>query len=260
MIKRMIIGAFVLMYTISAHPQQWKLKRVEAIFGIGTTSVYSDLGGSPNAKSFLFIRDFTFRSTRPSIYLGARYRLKPNVSFKFSLLYGYSRTEDYEGSRNEKRGFTSVTQLLELSGGYEYYIVPELRRLRSAAMFNRRGMINDYSSFGAYVFAGLGATLFWPDISYDQPRENDRYKHNMGVTASLPLGVGIKYIISDKWIFGYEIGYRLTISDYLDGFISPYSKRPDTYWATTFNFSFRIPTSNRGWPIFLDKYWRRAKF
>jgi OOP family OmpA-OmpF porin len=244
----------------SGYSQQWKLKRIEGILGIGTTNVYGDLGGAPNATSVLFIQDITFRGTRPSIYAGLRYRHSRNGTIKTSLIYGYSKTKDFEGSRNENRGFSSATQLLELSGTYEYYFLPEQRRLRSAAMFNRRGMINDYSSIGAYVFAGLGATLYWPDLKLSEERLGDKYKDNMGITAAVPVGVGIKYIISDKWIFGYEIGYRQTISDFLDGFESPYSKRFDTYWISSFNLSYRITTTRRGIPVWLDKFWRRARF
>jgi hypothetical protein len=93
-----------------------------------------------------------------------------------------------------------------------------------------------------------------------EQRPGDKYKNNMGITAAVPLGAGIKYIISDKWIFGYEIGYRQTISDFLDGFQSPFSKRLDIYWISSFNLSYRIATSRRGLPIFLDKQWRRARF
>ena len=260
MVKWLTFTVIVLFLGLPVNAQQWKLKRIEGVFGIGTTNVYSDLGGAPNASSLFFIRDITFRSTRPSIFGGIRYRLKPNSSLKASFIYGYSKTKDFAGSRNELRGFTSVTQLFEITGNYEYYFLPEQRRLRSAAMFNRRGMINDYSSWGAYVFTGLGATLFWPNLRFDEPRENDEYKNNMGVTVSLPIGAGLKYIISDKWIFGYEIGYRMTISDFLDGFIPPSSRRPDTYWISSFNLSFRIPTSRKGLPIFLDRQWRRARF
>jgi hypothetical protein len=260
MLKWFISTVLVILIISPLHAQQWKLKRIEGVLGIGTTNVYSDLGGNPDATSLLFIKDITFRTTRPSIYASVRYRLKPNSSVKTSFIYGFSKTQDFEGSRNENRGFTSVTQLFEISGSYEYYFLPEQRRLRSAAMFNRRGMINDYSSFGAYLFAGLGATLFWPDIKVDEPREGDKYKNNIGITPSLPIGAGFKYIISDKWMLGYEIGYRLTASDFLDGFISPYSKQPDSYWISSINLSYRVPTSRRGLPIFMDKQWRRARF
>jgi opacity protein-like surface antigen len=127
-------------------------------------------------------------------------------------------------------------------------------------MFNRRGMINDYSSLGAYVFVGMGATMFKPHLELDETRPGDKYKDNMGVTMAFPIGVGLKYIISDKWVFGYEIGYRQTFSDFLDGFKSPSSNRPDVYWISTFNLSYRIATSRRGLPIFMDRNWRRARF
>jgi hypothetical protein len=260
MVKWLITTVIFIVFVFPLSAQQWKLKRIEGVLGIGTTNVYSDLGGAPNATSLLFIKDLTFRSTRPSVYAGLRYRVNPNTSVKAAFIYGYSKTEDFVGSRNENRGFKSVTQLFEFSGNYEYYFLPEQRRLRSAAVFNRRGMINDYSSFGAYVFIGLGGTLFWPHLEIDQPRTGDKYKNNMGITASIPVGAGFKYIISDKWILGYEIGYRQSLSDFLDGFKSPSSKRWDTYWISSINLSFRVATSRRGLPIFLDKQWRRAKF
>jgi hypothetical protein len=260
MVKWYIITLASLFFVFPLSAQQWKLKRMEGVLGIGTTNVYSDLGGAPNATSLLFIKDISFRSTRPSVYAGLRYRVNPNTSVKFSLIYGYSKTKDFAGSRNENRGFSSVTQLIEFSGNYEYYFLPEQRRLHSAAVFNRRGMVNDYTSFGAYIFAGLGGTLFWPHLVIDHNRPGDKYKNNMGITGAIPVGIGFKYIISDKWIMGYEIGYRQSLSDFLDGFQSPWSKRWDSYWISTINLSYRIPTSRRGLPIFLDKEWRRARF
>jgi hypothetical protein len=253
----LILSLFLFM---AGYSQQWKLKRIEGIVGIGTANVYSDLGGAPDATSLLFIKDITFRSTRPSVYAGLRYRIDPRSTVKLSLIYGYSKTQDYAGSRNENRGFTSVTQLFEITANYEYYFLAEHRQLRSAAMFNRRGMINDYSSLGAYVFIGLGATLFKPHLELTETRVGDHYKNNLGVTGTIPIGLGIKYIISDKWILGYEIGYRQTLSDYLDGFKSPSSKRADIYWISTLNLSYRIATSRRGLPIFMDREWRRARF
>lgn len=259
MVKRITSAAVLLLMLLPLSGQQWKLKRVEGIFGIGTTNVYSDLGGAPNATSLLFIKDITFKSTRPSVYLGARYRVNPKSSVKATVIYGYSKTSDYAGSRNELRGFTSVTDLVEISGHYEYYLLPEFRFMRSAAMFNRRGMINDYSRIGFYVFSGIGATMYWPHLEME-PREGDQYKNNFGITASVPIGVGLKVIISDKWMFGYEIGYRQSASDFLDGFKSPWSKHWDSYWISSFNLAYRIPTSRRGIPIFLDPTWRRARF
>jgi hypothetical protein len=253
-----VIFSSLFIFPVSA--QQWKLKRMESIIGVGTTNVYSDLGGAPNASSLLMIKDITFRSTRPSIFLGLRYRVNPRSSVKASFIYGYSKTEDYSGSRNEARGFKSITQLYELSGHYEFYLLPEFKILRSAAMFNRRGMINDYSSLGIYVFTGLGAVLYKPKLTIDEPREGDEYKTNMGFTGAIPIGAGFKIIVSDKWMIGYEIGYRQSLTDFMDGFKSPWSKRWDGYWISSINLIYRIPTSRRGLPLFLDPAWKKARF
>ncbi|MBN2480577.1 MAG: hypothetical protein JXB19_02460 [Bacteroidales bacterium] len=260
MLKWYLTIALFITLSCKSFPQQWKLKRIEALFGIGTTNVYSDLGGAPNATNLLFIKDITFRSTRPSFYLGFRYRIDPKFTIKTSFIYGYSKTEDFTGSRNENRGFTSITQLFEFSGNLEYYLLPENRLLSSAAIFNRRGMINNYSSFALYVFTGVGATLYRSDLELTESRPGDEYKYDMGVTATFPLGLGIKYIISDDWIISYEAGYRQTLTDFLDGFKSPFSKMADIYWISSLNFSYRIPTTRRGLPVFLDRQWRRARF
>lgn len=260
MLKWFGAALLTIVFSFQASSQQWKLKRIEGILGIGTTNVYSDLGGAPNASSLLIFKDITFRSTRPSIYGGLRYRVNPRTSVKMSFIYGYSKTSDYEGSRNELRAFSSVTQLFELSGNYEYYLLPEFRIVKSAAMFNRRGMINDYSRLGVYVFTGLAGTMFWPDLDLPEPRPGDEYHNKMGLTGAIPVGAGFKIIISDKWMLGYEIGYRQSFSDFMDGFKSPWSKRWDGYWLSSVNLIFRIPTSRRGIPIFLDPAWKRARF
>jgi OmpA-OmpF porin, OOP family len=260
MVKKLVsvICLFFLLFPLSA--QHWKLKRIETSLGIGTTNVYSDLGGAPNASSILFLKDISFRSTRPSLVGAIRYRVNEHNSVKVTLAYGFSKTEDYAGSRNENRGFSSVTQLMEFGGNYEYYFLPEYRRLRSAAVFNRHGMINDYSSMGAYAFIGLGATLFWPKLNLPEKRPTDTYKDGMGITPVIPVGLGLKFIISDKWIFGYDIGYRISFSDFLDGVKTASSKNPDSYWISSFNLIYRVPTSRRGLPIFMDREWKRARF
>ncbi len=79
MAKRLLATILFLLLVYSGYAQQWKLKRIEAIMGIGTTNVYSDLGGAPNATELLFIKDITFRSTRPSVYAGLRYRVDPKA-------------------------------------------------------------------------------------------------------------------------------------------------------------------------------------
>ena len=259
MLKRIFLPAILSFLALSSFGQQWKMLRYEAALGLGSTNVYGDLGGAPNATNLLFIKDITFRNTRPSIYTALLYKLDPKMALKFNFVYGYSRNEDFNNSRNEGREFISITNLIEASAQYEFYFLQEERRLKSAAMFNRRGMVNNYSTIGAYVFAGAGGVVYWSDLDVER-RPIDTYKPEAGITLALPIGVGIKYVLSDQWMLGWELGYRHTISDFLDGIQTPWSNNTDVYWISTLNLSYRIPTSRRGIPIFMDKQWRRARF
>jgi hypothetical protein len=259
MIKRIYLPVVFILFVLPSYAQQWKMLRYEIALGVGSTNVYGDLGGAPNATNLLFIKDITFRNTRPSIYTALRYKIDPKMALKFNVIYGYSRNADFNGSRNEMREFVSITNLVEASAQYEFYFLQEERRMRSAAMFNRRGMINNYSTIGAYVFAGIGGVTYWSKLDVEQ-RPFDTYKPETGFTLALPIGVGIKYVLSDKWMLGWELGYRHTLSDFLDGIQTPWSNNTDVYWVSTLNLSYRIPTSRKGIPIFLDKQWRRARF
>ena len=238
---------------LTGFSQRWKLKRYEAIIGVGTLNMFTDLGVS-NAESLLGLRiDFT----RPDIYIAARYKFSQDLSVKVGLAYGYGHSHDITNVRIEgTEGFRSNTHMIEPSVTAEYYVKKEQRRYRSAAIYNRRGMLNDYSTWGIYFYGGLGGLYY--DAVYDfTPRTNDKTKEN-GFTLIIPGGIGVKYIFSDKIVFGYEIGPRYVFSDYLDGFKPPSSKSNDVYWLTTFTLAYKIRTTRRNLPYFLDRQYRWA--
>jgi OOP family OmpA-OmpF porin len=250
--KRALFLILIILFVSSGgFSQRWKLRRYEGVLGIGTSNVFSDLGGTVDASMF-FIQDIKFRDTRPSLYSAIRYKIDQTFSTKLALIYGYGKTEDFEGSRNEGRGFVSSTHIVETSAHIEYYFIKEEKRYRSAAMFNRRGMLNNYSTINAYVFAGVGLARYWPTLEIE-PRGTDIYDFKSKFIVAFPAGIGLKYIVSDKWIIGYEIGGRYTFCDYLDGFKPAASKHNDVYWISTFNINYRIKTSRRGLPLFLDR-------
>jgi hypothetical protein len=244
---------FCLMIGLNSYSQRWKLKRYEAVAGIGTLNLFTDLGVS-NTESLLGLRlDFT----RPDVYFAVRYKFSQDFSGKFGVAYGYGHSKDITNYRIEGTdGFKSNTHLIEPAFTAEYYIKKEQRRYRSAAIYNRRGMLNDYSTFGIYLYGGLGG-LYYKAIYDFTPRVNDKTRES-GFTLIIPAGIGFKYIYSDKIIFGYEIGPLYVFSDYLDGFKPPSSRHNDIYWLTTFSLAYKLKTSRRNLPLFLDSRWRKA--
>lgn len=233
--------------TFTVDAQRWKLKRYEGMAGIGTTYILGDVGG--NMKETLGgITDFDFSSTRPSIYLGARYKLREEMSARFNVFYGFAKSDD-KNSRNEPRGTVSTTHLFEVSTQFEYYFLREDRRLKSAAVFNRRGMVNNYARTAYYAFVGAGALFYNPTTN----GQNDQYhmvKQGMMVTPSVPIGLGLKYSYNSKLSIGFEIGGRLTFSDYLEGYSSfYYGEHDDFLYFTSLSLIYKVRTDRRNRPV-----------
>lgn len=252
--KNILSIVLLLLFVIPNYGQRWKLKRYDAFMGLGTVNLFTDLGVS-NAESVLY--GFRFDFTRPSLYFGARYKFSQTFSGKFAVAYGYGHSKDITNPRYpEGEGFTSNTHLIEPSFTGEYYLIKEERSYRSTAVYNRRGMLNDYSTVGVYLYGGLGGLYY--KASYDiTPRSTDILK-DKGFTLAIPFGLGLKYIYSDKIIIGYEIGPRYVVSDYLDGIKTAASKHNDVYWLTSIYISFKIKTTRRNLPLFLDKRFKSA--
>jgi hypothetical protein len=253
--KNILAIVFLFFLLVPNIAQRWKLKRYDAFFGIGTINMFTDLGVS-NTESLLF--GFRPDFTRPSVYFGARYKFSQAFSGKFSMAYGYGHSHDITNLRYEGgSGFRTNTHIIEPSVTGEYYLIKEQRAYTSAAIYNRRGMLNDYSTIGVYLYGGLGGVYFKPlhDIN---PRPSDIVKTNSGFTLALPVGLGLKYIYSDRIIIGYEIGPRYVFSDYLDGIKTASSKYNDIYWLTSIYLSYKIKTTRRNLPLFMDRKFKRA--
>ena len=162
MLKWLISYLILLILCLPAgvHAQKWKLRRYEGIFGAGFNSYFGDIGGSASSENLFGIKDISIKSTRPSLYLGARYKIRENVSVKMNLTYGFISGND-EGSKNTERGFQFHAQIFEPSVQAEYSIIGEEQETRSNALFNKRGMINNYSQINLYLYAGIGAAKHW---------------------------------------------------------------------------------------------------
>ena len=261
-----VASAIVLMVFLlpqDAFAQKWKLRRYEASLNIGTSQVFGDINGYPNGENWLGLKDINFRSNRPAFGFDIRYKLDPLYSVSLNTSIGWSGGT---GITNDLRKFS--TMIIEPSVRFEYFLITEERSGRSAAMFNRRGMLNNYRSIGVYVFAGIGAVYTKPKFNYraglsseDPTFRFDVVNENKNFSAVVPGGVGIRYILNDQWIVGGELNYRLTFTDYIDGFTknNGSSKHNDTYYFLVFKGTYRIKTTRRNIPVFLDRNFRTVR-
>jgi len=68
--------------------------------------------------------------------------------------------------------------------------------------------VNSYLRWSPYAFVGIGLFAF--------TGESERSAEFSNIQATIPFGVGLKYILNPKWILGAEIGPRKTFFDYID--------------------------------------------
>ncbi len=246
----------------SVDAQRWKLRRYEAIVGVGTTTVYGDIGGTADESNLFGLKDIRITDVRPSFRLGIRYKLEEDMSLKMNFIYGRGYSTDDE-SRNDDRNLGFRTGIFETSIQYEYYLLKEDRRLKSAAVFNRRGMINNYAKTALYVFAGAGGIAFKPQF-LEEPSEawslwnstmEDRHEvlQETAFSGVLLGGLGLKYTLDSKYSLGFELGYRYSFTDLLDG-ISAYNppfnnEHNDVYYFSSISLIYKVRTDRRGRPV-----------
>lgn len=252
MMKKLLITlVFSGIIISSVDAQRWKLRRYEGILGVGTTNVFGDIGGTADQSNLFGLKDIEIDQTRPSFYAGIRYKLEEDMSLKLNIVYGQGSGNDI-GSKNEHRELSFKTTLIESSVQYEYYFLKEDRRLKSSAVFNRRGMINNYAKLAMYAFGGVGGIYFNPSLEGPEQQLTHEWHIVDGYSnfnLTLPVGLGLKYTIDDQISLGFELGGRYTLSDYLEGFSTVFSKNNDVYYFTNLTFIYKARTDRRGRPI-----------
>ncbi|MCF0203163.1 MAG: outer membrane beta-barrel protein [Bacteroidaceae bacterium] len=140
---------------------------------------------------------------QPSVGAVVRRVINPYMDIRAEFSWGILKG-DYIDKNNfypltpvEKTGFKNT--LYDIKAVYEYNFWPY-------------GTGRDYhraKRIVPYIFAGLGATI----VSTDGKTV---------FTGNLPIGVGGKFKVADRWNIGLEWGFQFTLSDKLDGIEDPY--------------------------------------
>jgi len=76
----------ILTFSFSAYGQKWKLTRYEVHFGLGTSNVFGDIGGTPDENNLFGLKDIRIKETGLSIYAGARYKNTNDMAVKLNLI------------------------------------------------------------------------------------------------------------------------------------------------------------------------------
>lgn len=205
---------FSLLIFSNAKGQNAFIPRYELGLHIGTFIYQGDLTPSDYGA---------FNTMKPGFAISATRNLNNLYAVRLQLLRGSLKGDDskYENPDwRQQRNFKFKTPVTELS----LQGVRNILRLKS----NDAGIINfspyifggisysflnikrDYSEFNASHFAGEPAVIngLNEDIAHKLPKG----------LFSFPIGIGVRYGITEKFSFSLEGTYRIIGNDYLDGF------------------------------------------
>ncbi len=181
-------------------------RRFMAIAGGGTSTYFGDLKG-----------DNIFFDPTPNFSTGLEFGLNSQVTIRSEFLW-YRLT----GSDAVSQLPATVTRNLSfVANNTEVSTVVIYNLIRGGTRYYQRQIVTPY------VFTGTGFTIHRPKAEYNGKTYGLRKYQTEGVKYSpvalvIPMGGGLKFMVSPSMNIIAEIGYRKTFTDYLDDVSSRY--------------------------------------
>lgn len=159
--------------------------------GIGATNYKGEV--SPN---------YDFLKNRPAFTIFYRKDVSAPVTLRAALTAGMIRAQDVDIDQplHQHRRADVITNLAELSGALEYNFLDYYDEKRS-----RR--------WSPYLMIGLAVAHYNNRVVL---QDNEIKPFENAFVFAIPVGVGIKYALSNHWNLGVEFGARKTFSDRID--------------------------------------------
>ncbi|MEP6597538.1 MAG: DUF6089 family protein [Ginsengibacter sp.] len=199
---------FILLFATNCKGQEWEAEIMPGVMGY---------------NGDLTQKRFSIEQLKPAIKLNLKYNSGDFINLRFGIGYGKVGADD----RNNKAADLKSRNLNFKSDILEINVIAEVGLL-------------DPEVFTAYpyIFGGVGVFHFNP-YTYDNENKKtylrplstegqglkeypDRKKYAL-TQFCIPVGVGWKMTIKEKWDISYEFGYNILFTDYLDDVSKTYA-------------------------------------
>jgi hypothetical protein len=176
---------------------------------------------------------------------GGMYRWTPRISFRGAVAYNMIRGNDAvsDGTGDDVyrriRNLSFVNHMFEIKADMIYDI------------FANKGTYLKRPDYVPYVFWGIAVFYQTPYAqlnnktgAYNNLRTYNEGKNSEGMSVSpiqmaIPIGLGFRKKLNKEWDFAFEIGWRITFTDFLDDVSGNYSnlseKKNVRQWQTKSN-------------------------
>lgn len=167
--------------------------------------------------------DFTLKFTRPGFGFGLFYNFHPHLRARLMFTQGWIGAADSVSTDQFRKWrnlhFRSHLTEFSLQFIYEFFASPRLYRYRprfspfifgGVAIFNfdPKAKASDGNWYRLQPLGTEGQFLNDPTREYPKPYALTQ--------VSIPLGVGARWTLSERWDLWFELGLRKTFTDYLD--------------------------------------------
>jgi hypothetical protein len=229
--KQMVLMAFAAISFFSTYGQSYYYSNShyesDLLFeiggGIGGMNCITDIGGS-KGKGGMYINDINLKYTQLS------------TSLHFGIVYKQLVGVRLEGTWGSVKGADSVLKGASNFSSTQRYI----RNLNFKSAINEISLIAEFypltiwksepPTLAPYIMAGLGYFRFNPQINLggrdidlrplstegqNFPEHKDREYYNLK-QSNVPVGIGLKYELSQRFTLRVEALHRFLFTDYLD--------------------------------------------
>ena len=236
MLKRIVVFVCILQ-SLSAGAQS--LHKYELGFGLGAFVYQGDL--TPN-------RFGSFRTMRPGFQLFITKIVSPSLGIRTNLAIGSLHADEsiYKTPAwRQARNFAFKSSVWELSELAVWYPMKDNGEAKGIHPYLFGGgalsfvkIKRDYSRYDPEYFNALPSDVtarLAEDINHSLPK----------VLPEIPMGVGVRYGISERLSVTAEGTYRLLYTDYLDGFsLAANPGKNDHYHTVMISAVYRIGKKN----------------
>ena len=213
--KRFVINLLLVLAATPLWAQSDAEYKMEIGAGVGMMGYLGDFNES------------LFKDLQPMGTVLARYNFSPYMGLKMNVSFGKMKGSSADVKtyypRFASAPYTFDNSLVDVGVAYEYNFLP----------------YGSAQRLSPYVTIGLGAT-------YVNIKGGDR---KSVLTANLPIGLGVKYKVSERMNVGLQWALHFSLSDELDGQKDPYGikssglfKNTDSYSTLQLTFSYSFMT------------------
>ncbi len=145
--------------------------------------------------------------------IGLRFPLKQQLGLRVEGTYFNLNADEshFDNPGHAARGWSFENKFIELSGLLDWEPLAKRRFLENGD-FRR--------TLTPVIFGGIGLGFNRPEVDWNNstlPEITEDEDEGDNITLAIPVGLGLKYYLSERFALGLETGVRLPISDYYDG-------------------------------------------